>query len=100
LEALREIQDIMWSRVGLVRCHESLTDALDRLAVMEESVRPAAAELRNAILVARLITTAALLRKESRGVHYRSDWADPLPEWNRHIFLQEPAARAMVAEAR
>lgn len=44
-------------------------------------------EARNLLLVARLVTLAALDREESRGAHYREDFPHPLPEWQRHQSL-------------
>ncbi len=44
-------------------------------------------EARNLLLVARLVTLAALDREESRGAHYREDFPNPLPEWRRHQSL-------------
>ena len=44
-------------------------------------------EARNLLLVARLVTLAALDREESRGAHYREDFPEPLPEWRRHQSL-------------
>lgn len=40
-------------------------------------------EVRNVILVARLVTLAALRRQESRGAHYRDDFPGASPEWQR-----------------
>jgi L-aspartate oxidase len=40
-------------------------------------------EARNLVLVARLVTLAALRRKESRGAHYRDDYPQPRPEWRK-----------------
>ena len=42
-------------------------------------------ELCNLILVGRLMAEAAVLREESRGAHFRSDFPQTSPEWQRHI---------------
>ena len=42
---------------------------------------------RNLLLVARLVTLAALQRKESRGAHYRDDYLKPAAEWQRRQSL-------------
>ena len=44
-------------------------------------------EARNLLLVARLVALAALDREESRGAHFREDFPNPLPEWQRHQSL-------------
>ncbi|MGE0257223.1 MAG: L-aspartate oxidase [Alphaproteobacteria bacterium] len=43
-------------------------------------------DLRNMLLVARLVAEAALARGESRGAHQREDFPHMLPEWRRHQF--------------
>jgi len=41
-------------------------------------------EIRNVVLVARLVTLAALQREESRGAHYRDDYPAIRSEWEHH----------------
>jgi aspartate oxidase len=41
-------------------------------------------ETQNRLLVARLITLAALRREESRGAHHRSDFPTAKLDWQRH----------------
>jgi succinate dehydrogenase/fumarate reductase flavoprotein subunit len=41
-------------------------------------------DLRNILLVARVVAEAALLRAESRGAHQREDFAATLPQWHVH----------------
>ena len=42
-------------------------------------------ELSNLILAGRLLTEAALIREESRGAHFRSDFPQASPRWQHHI---------------
>jgi L-aspartate oxidase len=41
-------------------------------------------EADNLLLVARLVSQAALDREESRGAHYRTDFPDSVAGWRRH----------------
>lgn len=85
------LTQMMWDRVGIVRNRESLTEALKNLKNLERiSVAPVGSqpegEFRNIVTIASLIVRAALLRKHSIGVHYRSDdqGSGKTPE-HRHI---------------
>ena len=82
------LQSLLWDRVGIIRNRETLTEAADILAAWQDSIPPpterASYELNNLALTGRLMTEAALLREESRGAHFRSDFAKSSPEWQRH----------------
>ena len=64
----------MYANVGLVRNEFGLREALSRIENLEASFPGAANELRNLLVIGRLVAEAALARKESRGSHYRSDY--------------------------
>jgi L-aspartate oxidase len=83
----------MWEKVGIMRCGRSLQEAAGILAVWESllarpSDRPAY-EVTNLVLCARLVTEAALLRKESRGAHFRTDFPRTSREWQRRIVYKK-----------
>jgi len=83
----------MWDKVGIIRSGEGLEEAADILATWESllsrpSDRPSY-EVNNLVLCARLVTEAALLRKESRGAHFRTDFPQTSPEWHRHIVFRK-----------
>jgi L-aspartate oxidase len=63
------LRQLMFEHVGLVRDRAGLESALARIDAAGDP--PA---LRNMLLVARAIATAALAREESRGGHFRSDF--------------------------
>jgi L-aspartate oxidase len=88
------LQAEMTRHVGIRRDAAGLAAAADRLAFWTRyvSVRefnaPRGWELQNLLLAARMMTTAAADRKESRGVHYRSDFPEPDPAQAKHIPLR------------
>lgn len=91
-----EIQNLMWTAVGLERDATTLRAALDTLATWEvvgTSVQ--ALEERNLLDLARVVAHAALVREESRGAHDRADHAQTRAEW-RHslVWARYPAPLA------
>lgn len=81
-EVLRMIRTIMSRYVGVERDAAGLTHALQALGTITEAA-DGDPVVGNALITARLITECALRRKESRGGHYRSDYPEPRPEWQR-----------------
>jgi L-aspartate oxidase len=79
----------MWEKVGIIRSGETLEEAACTLAAWEKNLRKASDrssyELNNLVLTARLMTEAALIREESRGAHFRTDYPQPSPDWLKHI---------------
>lgn len=80
------LKSMMWRQMGVERVQSGLEEARHNLdfwtrAVCELSPpEPRSWELINMLTFAQLATTGALLREESRGVHYRSDFKDERPE--------------------
>jgi L-aspartate oxidase len=77
------IREVMWDYVGIVRSDFRLGRALRRLDVIASEVEEFykktvitndLIELRNIATVAQLIVRSALTRKESRGLHYNTDY--------------------------
>ena len=62
----------------------------DRLQVRAQGEHPSveSIELRNLLLTGKAMATAALLREESRGGHYRKDFPTKQEGWNARIFLR------------
>ena len=80
----RELQQLLWDFAGVHRSGVGLLHAAGALAEWTAppatSTSVAALEDRNLLDLARLLVSAALAREESRGAHYRSDFADTRPE--------------------
>ncbi|HRO42496.1 MAG TPA: L-aspartate oxidase [Flavipsychrobacter sp.] len=82
-QSLKEIQLVMTDYVGIVRNDVRLERAMRRLDLLHEeteelykttSVSPQLLELRNLITIGFLIVKGAQFRKESRGLHYNTDY--------------------------
>jgi L-aspartate oxidase len=80
---MQEIQSVMWDYVGIVRSDIRLDRALRRLTLLEKEVEDfykrtkitvPLLELRNLVTTARLIVLSAIKRKESRGLHFTTDY--------------------------
>ena len=89
--SLSALQELLWDKVGIIRNGEGLTQAADILAAWQECLPPPADrpshELSNLILTGRLVTEAALIREESRGAHFRSDFPHSLPQRQHYTAL-------------
>lgn len=89
-EIRRTLRKLMWERVGIIRCSESLGNAREKLAewafILDKAFYTRRElELKNMLTVAMLITETAFLRKGSVGAHYRSDYPERGEDWQKHI---------------
>ncbi len=87
----RGLQEVMTTRVGIVRDESGLREAADAIDNLEEEFQQVGVrdgrlpfdqdvidylEVRNMLPFSKLVARSALLRRESRGSHYRSDFPD------------------------
>jgi L-aspartate oxidase len=86
--AADEIRAVMWSHAAIARTAAGLRTAKARLTEIGSRLPPGATEELNMMQTAQLVVEAALLRKESRGGHYRADYPRAARKWRgRHIEL-------------
>jgi L-aspartate oxidase len=87
-QSLKELQLLMSDYVGIVRTYTRLLRASKRLDLLHEeieslyettAVSPQLCEVRNLITVGYLIVKEAQFRKESRGLHYNTDYPQKSP---------------------
>ncbi|MDD4856482.1 MAG: L-aspartate oxidase [Candidatus Krumholzibacteria bacterium] len=89
---------VMWDYVGIVRSEKRLSLARDRIAQILETVERIFAEygisddiveLRNIALVSSLVVESAIMRKESRGLHYVIDYPAMDPAWEKDTIVKK-----------
>jgi L-aspartate oxidase len=88
---LANLQDLMWRNVGIIRNGSRLILSARILYAWDKAMpipsdRPTH-ELRNMVILSRLVVEAALLRQESRGSHFRQDFPNISLELEKHIVL-------------
>ncbi|NWF57241.1 MAG: FAD-binding protein [Syntrophaceae bacterium] len=105
-KALRKrLGEILWNRGGVLREEKGLQTGLEELSKIKSEDLPWAAsetpketlekiEVDNGLRVAEMILRSALVRRESRGAHYRKDF--PVADdrnWKGNIFLKKSEAK-------
>ncbi len=94
---LQEIKNLMWDYVGIVRSTLRLERALSRIRLIRQEVEnfyrrttvtEGLIELRNLATVAQLIIQSALMRRESRGLHYMTDFPRPDERFAHDIIIR------------
>jgi succinate dehydrogenase / fumarate reductase, flavoprotein subunit len=107
------LQSIMADDVGPFRTADKLTRAIAAIGDLAGDLgeRPFGAggrfdmmridwfDLRNMVLVARVVAQAALRRTESRGAHQREDFPGMLPEWRVNQVVRWRDGRIDMASA-
>src|SRR5688500_5530844 len=84
--AADDVRSVMWQHAGIARTGKGLRTALTELDRIAERLPEGATEEANMVETAGLIAEAALMRSESRGGHFRSDFPKAKRKWRgRHI---------------
>jgi len=98
-----ELMEVMWEKVAIIRNEDGLKSALKKIDELKSKSLNMnipegrgfnknlldALEIENMLTVASLVTQSALLRRESRGSHYREDYPEKDERWNRSIVLNK-----------
>ena len=103
IEFKNNLKKLMWEKVGIVRDEKNLNEALRQLQDMEKELNNlkvenkaqyntelvTALEVINMVEIAILVVKSAILRRESRGAHFRSDFPESNDAWKRSIVLNK-----------
>lgn len=95
---LPRIRTLLWESAGIIRHEDSLRKGLEALNDIRRAEKSAqyfpshalheALKASNLLLLGTLLLESALLRKESRGGHFRSDFSSPSPEFLFHLIWE------------
>ena len=97
------IKKLMWDKVSIVREEKTLNEALKELLDMKKELENldvgnntqynadlvTALEVINMVEICILTVKSAILRRESRGAHYRSDFPKTNDEWKKSIVINK-----------
>jgi fumarate reductase (CoM/CoB) subunit A len=99
----KELMETMWANVAIIRNEDGLKSALNKIGELKikslDMKVPEgsgynknlldALEIENMLTVASLVIQSALVRRESRGSHYREDYPQKDKRWDRSIVLNK-----------
>ncbi|MDR3223733.1 MAG: fumarate reductase subunit A [Methanobrevibacter sp.] len=102
-EIKRKLKDIMWKNVSIIRNEENLKTALADVIILKSKLKnmdiksepqynkslQEGLEIINMIEIAILVIKSAILRRESRGAHYREDYPKMRKEWRKSIVMNK-----------
>jgi succinate dehydrogenase/fumarate reductase flavoprotein subunit len=101
------LKELMWLQAGIIRNGNGLDDALSRItelrSLSQNSPRTNVGELKrylelqNMLLMSEIICRGALLRTESRGAHYRSDFPEEDNiNWLKNIVVSQDSGQMIL----
>ena len=102
-EFKNRIKNLMWEKVAIVREEKTLNEALKELQEMQKELDNldvsdkaqynadllTALEVINMVEICILTVKSAILRRESRGAHFRSDFPESKDEWKKSIIMSK-----------
>ena len=102
-EFKNNIKNLMWEKVAIVRDEKTLNEALAELQQMQKDLDKmdvkdtsqynsdlvTALEVINMVEICILTVKSAILRRESRGAHFRSDFPESKDEWKKSIVFSK-----------
>jgi fumarate reductase (CoM/CoB) subunit A len=103
------LRETMWEKAGVVRNSEMLVEAFENIQELRDSTRRlmalpgrqmiSALEIPMALDAAEMIVRAAMMRRESRGAHYRLDHPEENPEWVKTVVISKKGSAMQLTTA-
>lgn len=91
---IKTLRNMMWENVSLIRSEEGLQrmnayieQTLQQLAMGRNEVNHIS--LHSMLNVAKAVTLSALVRKESRGAHFRSDYSQTSADFDGNVYCRK-----------
>ena len=102
-EFKNNIKSLMWEKVAKKKKKKTLNEALKELLEMQKELENldvkdkkqynadlmTALEVINMVEICILVVKSAIIRRESRGAHFRSDFPETLDEWKKSIVINK-----------
>jgi fumarate reductase (CoM/CoB) subunit A len=105
-EMLNQLKSIMWYKSGIIRNEPALNEALTEIEQLRQNLDKVqvsgakdlvdAVRLRNMVTVSEMVVRSALLRTESRGAHFRTDYSEEKHEQGQHNVILHKTSEGMV----
>ncbi|MDD9910930.1 MAG: L-aspartate oxidase [Ahrensia sp.] len=95
-DAMTRLREIMSAEFGVHRTPEGMLKGLHDIVELEKANRLQRFE--NSLITAKLIAVSALMRQESRGGHFRTDFPEAKPELAKRSFLTHRKADRIAAQ--
>jgi fumarate reductase (CoM/CoB) subunit A len=92
---ISQIQKAIEEALMVVRSEKSLKELLQKVNLFREENPLMDLGTENFLLVAEMVARSALLREESRGVHYREDYPETSPVFLKKTYVQKRGDKGM-----
>ena len=102
-----EVRTCMWDYVGIVRSNKRLERAMRRIRNLRQEIRQYyfeslvtsdILELRNIAAAGELVIRSAIMRRESRGLHYTLDYPEKAGTPPRNTIIRDPPGESLSDE--
>jgi succinate dehydrogenase / fumarate reductase flavoprotein subunit len=101
MTVFEKIQTLMWEHARLLRDQSSLESGIEELETVQSMVNNMnvgpvgsrsfefAIDVGFMLTVAESVLRSAAMRTESRGAHYRTDYTEADPSWQKNIYVEQ-----------